>query len=81
MAGEKRSAQEIQEWIVARLAELKGVYIDDVDPRAPFAEMGLDSVAALELTGALEDWLGRSLSPTLLSKQPNIEALARHLAK
>jgi acyl carrier protein len=78
---EKRSSAEIQEWIVAKLAEVKGVYIDEIDARAPMAELGLDSVAALDLTGALEDWLGRSLSPTLLYKQPNLEALAKFLAK
>ena len=51
-----------------------------IDPREPFTYYGLDSVQAVGLTGDLEIWLGRRLSPTLAWDYPNIESLARHLA-
>jgi acyl carrier protein len=44
-------------------------------------EIGLDSVALLEITGALEEWLGFELSPSTLTQHRTIRALSTHLAK
>ena len=79
---EKRavSPREIEEWIASYLAPLLHVHRDEIDPRRPFAEFGLDSLAAVTLSGELERWLGRELSPTLAWDYPTIEALSRHLA-
>jgi acyl carrier protein len=73
-------AQEIEDWLVTYLAPLLSVHADEIDRRRPFAEYGLDSLAAVTLSGELERWLGRELSPTLVWDYPTIEALARHLA-
>src|SRR5437763_7413364 len=67
-------------WLVARLAEVLGVSPQDIDIREPFTNYGLTSRDAVGLSGDLEEWLGRRLSPTLAYEYPNIEALARHLA-
>jgi acyl carrier protein len=74
------SAQTIQGWLVTRLSEVLGVESQDIDIREPFTWYGLTSRDAVGLSGDLEDWLGRRLSPTLAYEYPTIETLARHLA-
>jgi len=77
---EGASAQAIEGWMSARIATVLGVGPDEVDVDAPFVEHGLDSVAALQLTGELESVLGRPLDATLMFEYPTIAALSRHLA-
>lgn len=72
---------EIQEWLVTRLSKRLGLPPDEMDIRQPLAQYGLDSRTALSLSGELEDWLGRELSPTLVWDYPTIEELALHLAR
>lgn len=74
-------AASIQDWILNYLEKSLGVGRDTIDPRAPFDELGVDSAAAIAMTGDLEDWLGRKLSPTLAYEYPSIDELARHLAE
>jgi len=38
-------------------------------------------VQVARLSGDLEAWLGRELSPSLIYDYPTIESLARHLAE
>ncbi|HEV2149633.1 MAG TPA: beta-ketoacyl synthase N-terminal-like domain-containing protein, partial [Longimicrobiaceae bacterium] len=71
---------EVRAWLAARVAERASLPAALVDPREPFAVYGLDSAAAVGLSGELEEWLGRTLPPTLLYDHPSIERLARHLA-
>lgn len=78
---EPPTASKIQDWIAAYLAELLEVEPYEVDVSVPFDRYGLDSSAAVGLTGDLEDWLGQKLDPTLLYDYPTVEALARHLAE
>ncbi|MBD0263001.1 MAG: acyl carrier protein [Tolypothrix sp. T3-bin4] len=75
------SAVEIQAWIVSYLAELLEIEPDEVNPTIPFDRYGLDSSAAVGLTGDLEDWMEKKLDPTLLYDYPTVEALSRHLAE
>jgi acyl transferase domain-containing protein/acyl-CoA synthetase (AMP-forming)/AMP-acid ligase II/acyl carrier protein len=70
----------IATWIAVRLAQRLGLPVKRIDPREPFSNYGLDSLAAVELSGALESWLGRRLSPTLVYDYPNVQALADYLA-
>jgi acyl carrier protein len=76
-----RSATEIQDWIVTYLAKLLEVDPADVDVTIPFDRYGLDSAAAVGLTGELEDWLGYEMDPTLLYDYPTIEGLVKHLSE
>ncbi|MGO9350965.1 MAG: SDR family NAD(P)-dependent oxidoreductase [Mycobacterium sp.] len=75
-----RSAAEIADWFVSQLSRELDLPATDIDPSRPFAYYGLDSVHAVRLTGALESWLGRELSPTLAYEYPTIDLLSRHLA-
>jgi phthiocerol/phenolphthiocerol synthesis type-I polyketide synthase C len=74
------TAKSIQDWLVAQLSRLLEVEPQDLDIREPFTNYGLRSVDAVGLSGDLEDWLDRRLSPTLAYDYPTIESLARHLA-
>lgn len=75
----QHTADGIAEWLVAQLAGLLMLTPAAIDHSAAFSRYGLDSVQALGLIAALESWLGRTLSPTLLWDQPTIAALAAHL--
>jgi acyl carrier protein len=70
---------EIQAWIVSYLAELLEVNPEEIDVTKPFERYGLDSSAAVGMTGDLEDWLGIEIDPTLLYDYPTVEALVHHL--
>ncbi|GET44091.1 acyl carrier protein [Microseira wollei] len=75
------TAAEIQAWIVSYLAQLLEINPDEVDTAIPFDQYGLDSSAAVGMTGDLEDWMGRKIAPTLLYDYPTIQDLAQHLAE
>src|SRR6185312_14922033 len=72
--------ETIQAWLIEKLAELLDVAADTLDVHETFERYGLASVDAVGLSGDLEDWLGRSLAPTLLYDYPTIATLARFLA-
>jgi acyl transferase domain-containing protein/acyl-CoA synthetase (AMP-forming)/AMP-acid ligase II/acyl carrier protein len=74
------TATVIEAWLISRLAELLKVGPESIDIREPFTRHGLNSLAAVSLSGELEVWLERRLSPTLLYEYHNIESLAQHLA-
>lgn len=73
-------AAEIRAWLVAEVAGLVRASPDEIDPHEPFVAYGIGSAQALELAAKLEDWIGLSLTPTLIWDYPSIDSLARHLA-
>src|SRR6516162_8926869 len=75
------SADTIEAWLVAHLSEQLGIDAADFDARKPFTYYGLSSEEAVRLSGELEDWLGRRLSPSLAYDYPTAEGLARYLAE
>lgn len=70
----------ISQWLVSKLAEELQIDPEEIDIHEPFTSYGISSVLAVSLSGDLEDWLGRPLSPTLVFDFPTIEALAKHLS-
>lgn len=76
-----RSPDEIRSWIVDYLSDLLEADADEIDVTVPFDRYGLDSSAAVGLTGDLEDWMGVEVSPTLLYDYPTVEALVDYLSK
>lgn len=75
------TSDTLRNWFVGRLSELLGVKQDDVEIDLPFDRYGLDSSAAIGLTGELEELLGVELEPTLLYNYPTVEALVQYLSK
>jgi len=66
----------IRQWVANRA----GLVVQEVSPDKPFADFGLDSVAALELAECLEKWLGRPVPATVFWDFPTIAALSAHLS-
>jgi amino acid adenylation domain-containing protein/thioester reductase-like protein len=75
-----KSSLEIQSWMITRVASMLELDASSIDPRQPFTYYGLGSVQAVSLTGDLEVFLDRTLSPTLAWDYPSIELLANYLA-
>lgn len=75
-----RSLSAIQEWLLTRLAEVLRLPPGEMRVQDRFARHGLHSLAAVNLTGELANWLGRPLPATLFYEHPTVELLARHLA-
>lgn len=75
------TVEAIQAWLVSHLAELLKMAPQEIDLRTHFDRYGLDSAEVVTLTGDLEDWLGRELSPSLLYDYLTIADLAQHLAE
>jgi acyl carrier protein len=74
-----RSAGEIQRWLVGELAKELDLEPSEIDTSVPVDRYGLDSRAAASLSGDLEEWLGRTLPPTLVWDYPTIEEISEHL--
>ena len=75
------TAAEIEAWLVTQLAEILELTPAEIDVTARFDRYGLDSIAAVSLTGDLEDWLDFELDPVLMYDFPTIKAVAQHLAQ
>jgi NAD(P)-dependent dehydrogenase (short-subunit alcohol dehydrogenase family)/acyl carrier protein len=55
--------------------------VRSIDVRRPLAELGMDSLTAVELRNILAAGVGCSLPASLLFDYPSIEALAKYLAR
>jgi len=75
-----RSAGEIRQWIVRELTASLRADSSSIDSAAPLDSLGIDSLAAIGMTGALAGWLGRDLPATLMWDYDSIDAIAEGLA-
>ena len=71
---------EIQAWLVNQVADLLYVDPSEINVQASFNSYGLSSRDAVMLSGDLEEWLDRRLSPTLVYEYPTITALTNYLS-
>jgi thioester reductase-like protein len=66
-----------------RLAQLAAdvlrIPVADIHPAVPLSAMGLDSLAAAELTALIEDELSHELPPAMLFEYPTLESLWRFI--
>jgi acyl carrier protein len=76
-----KTADEIERWVVEQLSSASGFPPSELDVDAPFATFGMSSSEMVTLSGDLEQWLGRSVSPTIAWECPTVSALARRLAE
>jgi thioester reductase-like protein len=53
--------------------------VADINPLVPLGTMGLDSLAAAELTALIEDEFSHELPPTVLFECPTLESLSRFI--
>jgi acyl carrier protein len=76
-----RSAQEIQDRIVAQVSGLTGLAPEEINVREPYRRYGLDSVALVTIVADLETWLGYRFRENPLEEHPTIASLAEYLAE
>lgn len=73
--------ENIKSWLVSQLAERLELETNEIDIQRDFTEYGLNSIEVVNLSGELENLLGRRLPPTLLLDYPTIESLAEYLVE
>jgi 1-acyl-sn-glycerol-3-phosphate acyltransferase len=74
-------AAEIRGWLIEHLAKELEIDSSKIDPDRPLTRYGLDSLAAVTLSGELEVFLKRELSPELLRELPTINSIANRFAE
>lgn len=74
------SAAEIEDWLVGYLAELLDIDKEEVTKTTSFERFGLDSAAAVAMTGDLSQWLDVELPPTVAAKHNTVNSLAAYIA-
>jgi acyl carrier protein len=75
-----RSEEEIVGWLLSRVAAQTGIRADELELDVPVSSYGLSSRDAVAMSGELEEWLQRTLPPTLLWEYPTVRTLAQFLA-
>ncbi|MBD2626299.1 acyl carrier protein [Trichormus variabilis] len=78
---EQFTALKISTWLVSYMSDLLEIEPDEVDVETTFARFGLDSSAAVILTGDLGTWLGKEIEPTVMYDYPTIAKLAEYVAE
>ncbi len=73
--------ETIKSWLVSQLAERLELDTHEIDIERDFTDYGLNSIEVVNLSGELENLLGRRLPPTLLLDYPTIESLAEYLVE
>ena len=71
--------REIEAWLIDYLAQELEIEPKAVDITVPFERYGLDSSAAIIMTGDLEDWLTCELEPELLFDYQSIAELTQYI--
>lgn len=79
--GERRSAEEVADWLVAEISHIIGVPREKVDLQAPITSYLMDSRDALTLAADLQDWLGVEISTDLVWDHPTVAAMSAHVAR
>ena len=77
----QRFADQIESWLIDWLVQRGGIDACDAMRNRPFADYGIDSMAAVELTQELEDWLGVQVSAVIAWRYPTPATLSQFLAQ
>jgi acyl-CoA synthetase (AMP-forming)/AMP-acid ligase II/acyl carrier protein len=78
--GRQVSRQEVHDWLTARIARHCAVAAGEINPDLPLNSYVLDSVSAVMIATELQEWLGRTVSPTVIYDSPSLSVLAGRLA-
>lgn len=78
---EPPTEEAIRQWLIANIASVVNMAPAQIDIRQTFDNYGMDSLQAVSLSGDLENWLNREISPTVVWDYPTVEQLARHLSE
>ena len=73
--------EELQTWLISWLTQRAHLSPGAMQPATPFAELGIDSLSAVEISQDLDQVLGLELPPMVIWSCPSAEALAAYLAE
>ncbi|HZQ95861.1 MAG TPA: acyl carrier protein [Candidatus Sulfotelmatobacter sp.] len=73
------TAARLEQWLVGRIAGILEIPREQVGVDRPFAEFGMESVQLFELSGDLEEFVGRRLPETVVWDYPTIRQLSQYL--
>ena len=73
--------EEIKAWLVSNISSLIEIEPELIDIQTPLENYGIDSMQAMNLSGDMQEWLGRQLATAVVWEYPTIELLARHLTQ
>lgn len=74
------NTEAIESWLLSRLAQEFKLARHQINPGIELFRYGLDSLAAVGISGELEEWLGKAVSPTVFYNFPTIRSIAKHLS-
>ncbi len=72
---------KLRAWLVTELARRVKCPESEIDTAKPFDAYGLDSRAAVQVSGKLEKVVERRLSPAILFDHGTIDDLSRYLSR
>ncbi len=72
--------EAVEAYLVGLLSKRLSVPVEELDVDKSFFDFGISSTQAVALTGKLEQWLGRPLSPIFFYNYPTIALLAEQLS-
>jgi acyl carrier protein len=72
---------ETEAWMTQWLIARAGVVPGDVELDKPFADYGLDSMTAVEMSGEIEDWSDVELTPIIAWNYPTVSRLSEFIAQ
>lgn len=75
-----RSLEQIEDILIASLADALYMPADEIDPDRSFQELGLDSVVGVEWIRVLNSRFGIELAATRVYDYPTVRSLAAHIA-
>jgi acyl carrier protein len=70
----------ILHWLTTRVASYLERPASTVSPMVPLAEMGIDSVHAIELVGDVEAHFDIDVDPTLIFDYPTLAQIAEYIS-
>jgi len=73
--------EEIQAWLKEAVSKIVKIPPARIDSHRSFPEYGLDSLALVELSGNLGEFLNRDLPQLIAWEYPTIELLSAYLAE
>ncbi|MEM9644217.1 MAG: AMP-binding protein [Planctomycetota bacterium] len=71
--------ESIEEWMNQWLVVRAGINPNEIELDRPFADYGLDSMTAVELSGEVEDWSGIELTPMVALNYPTVTRLSGYI--
>jgi len=75
-----KTPEAISQWLTDYLSSALDLTAEEIDPNVSLVEYGIDSTAAIGLSGDLSRWLGVELQDSVAFDHNTITALSQYAA-